>query len=94
MNDHLRVTRKLLRQHAHPVHGQSSGLVGTYNRGRPHRLASMEFPHQVLNLQHLTHAESKAYRNAHRQAFRHRYNNQRHCNHYGIERIVKYLQKV
>ena len=94
MHYHLLVTCELLRQHAHPVHRQSSRLVCTDDSGRAHGLASMKLAYQILDLQHLTHAESQTYRNAHRKAFRHCDNNKRHRYHYGIKRIVKYLQKV
>ena len=94
MHYHLLVTCELLRQHAHPVHRQSSRLVCTDDSGRAHGLASMKLAYQILDLQHLTHAESQTYRNTHRKAFRHCDNNKRHRYHYGIKRIVKYLQKV
>ena len=67
--------------HSHLILCQRSCLVRTYHCSRTHGLACMELADKVVFLQHPAHAQCKAHCNTHREAFRHRHDNERNSNH-------------
>ena len=71
--------------HRHPVLGKRAGFVGTDNRSSTHRFAGMQFADQIVFLQHLSHTESQADRNAHRQTLGNSHHNQGDGNHNGTQ---------
>ena len=80
--------------HGHLILGQGTGLVGTYDRRRTHRLACMKLSHQIILLEHPAHAESQAHCHAHRQSLRNRHHDKSNRNHYGSKDELCYLHEA
>ena len=54
----------------------------------------MKLTHQILDFQHLAHAEGQTDSHTHRQTFRHSDHNKGHSYHDGLESIIEYLQQI
>ena len=78
--------------HLELVHGQCAGLVGTDYGGGAHRLAGVQFAHQVVLFQHLAHAQRQTHGDAERQAFGHGHHHERDGDEDAVEQKLGQLE--
>ncbi len=67
--------------HVHAVLRQCSCLVGADDVHRPHCLACVQFPHEVIALQHAPHVQCQCQCHRHRQTLGHRHHDESHRHH-------------
>ena len=80
--------------HLKLVHGQCAGLVGTDYGCGAHRLAGVQFAHQVVLFQHLAHAQRQTHGDAERQAFGHGHHHERDGDEDAVEQKLGQLERL
>ena len=80
--------------HLHLVLRERAGLVGADDRGGPHGFARVHLAYKIIRPQHLAHGVGQSERDGHRQTLRHGNDDQRDCDHDGVQGIRHEMRHI